>query len=63
MMLVFVWLTSHSMIISRFIHVAANSIIILFYDRVIFHYMYMCVYIHTYIYITSSLSIHFLVDI
>ena len=33
-----VWLTSLSMIISRFIHVAANSII--FYGKVIFHRIY-----------------------
>ena len=43
-------------IISRFIHVAANGTISLFYGSVIFHYTH----IHTRV--TSSLSIHLLMD-
>ena len=40
------WLTSLSMIMSGYIHVAANSIIFVFYGQVVFH----CVCVHIYIY-------------
>ena len=50
MVFVFVWLNLFSMIISRSIHVSANSIISFFYGWVTFH----CVYIYHIFFIHSS---------
>ena len=51
MIFVFVWLTSLSMIISRFIHVATNGIIsfVLWMSNIPL-YTYICMYIYVYIY-------------
>ena len=55
MVFIFVWLTSLSMIISRFIHVAANGIFSFFFMAEEYSIVCVCV--------TSSLSIHLSMDI
>ena len=56
---VFLWFISLSIIPSRSIHVATNGMLLCFLWQVIFHCVYICIYIYT----TSTLSIHLSVDI
>ena len=54
MVFVFLWLTSHSIVISRFIHVAVNGIILLFFMTE----YYSIVYMYHIFFIYSSASEH-----
>ena len=58
MAFVFLWLTSLSIIPSRSIHVATNGMLLCFLWQVIFHCVYICIYIYTHHihFIYSSIS-------
>ena len=58
MIFVFLWLTSLSIIISRYTHIAANVISFFFYGQVVFHYVCLCGCVCHIFFIHSPVSGH-----